>query len=395
MYPQGYTGPTSGSSLIGQQQQQQPLMPALTPPIGLSALGQTGILQQQQQQQQQQQLLNKYIQNTAGNSQQQLQAANLAAAVSSSLNTAGRAGLNTKPSIANTTNIETLLIANENDSSHSKPVTPPEQIQDRIGFIFNNLSLSNMQIKGDELKDVLKDEFWDWLAHYLVVKRVSIEPNFHALYSQFIDTMKKESLNDSILAETYRNIKVLLRSDKNDQKFSDRALLKNLGSWLGLVTLAKGKPILHRDIDIKSLIIEAFQKGQAELLFVVPFVAKVLEAASKSKVFAPPNPWLLSMLSVLVELHNEPDLKLNHKFEIEVLCKNLNLNINDIPIRGALRNYDIGEEQLTKVKTEAQKSADAQTVAGASGAAQAGVAALQHLPPQAQLQQVRFKFKQI
>jgi len=49
-----------------------------------------------------------------------------------------------------------------------------------------------MQIKGDEL---IKDDFWDWIAHYLVVKRVSIEPNFHTLYSQFIDTLKKESMN--------------------------------------------------------------------------------------------------------------------------------------------------------------------------------------------------------
>ena len=127
-------------------------------------------------------------------------------------------------------------------------------------------------------------------------------------------------------------------------------MLKNLGSWLGLITLAKNHPILHRDIDLKSLIVEAFKKGQAELLFVVPFVVKVLEPASKSKIFQPPNPWLWSMLSVLVELHNEPDLKLNHKFEIEVLCKNLNLNINDIAVKGVLRNFEVVEEQLTKHK---------------------------------------------
>jgi CCR4-NOT transcription complex subunit 1 len=260
---------------------------------------------------------------------------------------ANRGNMNMKPSIANTTNIETLLVANENDIA-SKPIAPSEFIQDKVAFIFNNLSLSNMQSKTDEIREVLKDEFWDWIAHYLVVKRVSIEPNFHTLYSQFVDTLKKDILNDHVLSETYRNIKVLLRSDKNDQKFSDRALLKNLGSWLGLITLAKNKPILHRDIDLKSLIIEAFHKGQPELLFVVPFVAKVLEPAGKSKIFQPPNPWLLSMLSVLVELHNEPDLKLNHKFEIEVLCKNLSLNINDIPVKCILRNYEIVEEQLTK-----------------------------------------------
>ena len=34
------------------------------------------------------------------------------------------------------------------------------------------------------------------------------------------------------------------------------------------------------------------------------------------------------MMNVLAELHQETDLKLNLKFEIEVLCKNLNLDIN-------------------------------------------------------------------
>ena len=36
-----------------------------------------------------------------------------------------------------------------------------------------------------------------------------------------------------------------MRSDKGVNNFSDRSLLKNLGHWLGLLTLAKNKPILH------------------------------------------------------------------------------------------------------------------------------------------------------
>ena len=33
-------------------------------------------------------------------------------------------------------------------------------------------------------------------------------------------------------------------------------------------------------------------------------------------------------MNVLAELHTEPDLKLNLKFEIEVLCKTLNIDFN-------------------------------------------------------------------
>lgn len=78
--------------------------------------------------------------------------------------------------------------------------------------------------------------------------------------------------------------KVLLRSDKGIANFSDRSLLKNLGHWLGMLTLGRNKPILYIDLDIKSLLVEAYNKGQQELLYVVPFVAKVLESCAKSKV---------------------------------------------------------------------------------------------------------------
>jgi CCR4-NOT transcription complex subunit 1 len=80
------------------------------------------------------------------------------------------------------------------------------------------------------------------------------------------------------------SFQVLLRSDKGIANFSDRSLLKNLGHWLGMLTLAKGRPILQVDIDLKSLLAEAYHRGQQELLYVVPFVAKVLESCSKSKV---------------------------------------------------------------------------------------------------------------
>lgn len=40
-------------------------------------------------------------------------------------------------------------------------------------------------------------------------------------------------------------MQVLLTSDKAAANFSDRSLLKNLGHWLGMITLAKNKPILY------------------------------------------------------------------------------------------------------------------------------------------------------
>lgn len=75
-----------------------------------------------------------------------------------------------------------------------------------------------------------------------------------------------------------------MKSDKGMANFSDRSLLKNLGHWLGMITLAKNRPILLDDIDLKMLLVEAYNKGHQELLFIVPFIAKILESCAKSKV---------------------------------------------------------------------------------------------------------------
>lgn len=63
-------------------------------------------------------------------------------------------------------------------------------------------------IKVEELKETVKDEFMPWVSQYLVMKRVSIEPNFHSLYSNFLDTLKNPEFVKMVLNETYRNIKV-------------------------------------------------------------------------------------------------------------------------------------------------------------------------------------------
>ncbi|XP_023565041.1 CCR4-NOT transcription complex subunit 1 isoform X9 [Octodon degus] len=258
------------------------------------------------------------------------------------------------PSI-NTTNIDTLLVATDQTE---RIVEPPENIQEKIAFIFNNLSQSNMTQKVEELKETVKEEFMPWVSQYLVMKRVSIEPNFHSLYSNFLDTLKNLEFNKMVLNETYRNIKVLLTSDKAAANFSDRSLLKNLGHWLGMITLAKNKPILHTDLDVKSLLLEAYVKGQQELLYVVPFVAKVLESSIRSVVFRPPNPWTMAIMNVLAELHQEHDLKLNLKFEIEVLCKNLALDINELKPGNLLKDKDRLknlDEQLSAPKKDVKQ----------------------------------------
>lgn len=259
-------------------------------------------------------------------------------------------------SIANATNITTLLVATAD--REEKLTLPPDSVQDKTAFIFNNLSQINMTAKCEELKEIMSKEYVPWLSQYMVLKRASIELNFHALYSNFLDALKNPDIVRLVTKETFRNIRVLLRSDKGIENFSDRSLLKNLGHWLGMMTLGRNRPILHIDLDLKSLLLEAFHKGQEELLYVVPFVAKVVESCAKSKVFKPPNPWTMGIMNVLAELHQQPKLKLNLKFEIEVLCKTLSLDIIDLKPVLYLKDPDrinTIEYQLSQPKKDDQR----------------------------------------
>jgi len=213
---------------------------------------------------------------------------------------------------------------------------PEQRVQDTINFVVNNMTEANMDSKLPELKTAVGEKDLPYLAHYLVAKRASVELNNHALYMAFIERIGMKVFYKCVLAETYHNVKALFQSDLIRTSSSERSLLKNLGSWLGSLTLAKNRPILYRDLNMKQLVLDAYERGL--LIAVMPFVAKVLDATKHSRVFKPTQPWVAALLSLLCELHSVPELKLNLKFEVEVLCRNLGVNLQDVQKSTLLQN---------------------------------------------------------
>ena len=124
---------------------------------------------------------------------------------------------------------------------------------------------------------------------------------------------------------------------------TERTHLKNLGGWLGSLTIARDQAIKFRNISFKDLLTEGYDTDR--LLLVIPFTCKVLVQAAKSTVFRPPNPWLTEIIRVLMELYHYADLKLNQKFEIEVLCKGLDLDYKEIEPSNSIRARPPPEEE--------------------------------------------------
>ncbi|KAK2749269.1 hypothetical protein FQN55_003591 [Onygenales sp. PD_40] len=201
---------------------------------------------------------------------------------------------------------------------------PNEEVHDKILFILNNVSEQNIEGKLKDLKDVLQAEHHQWFASYLVEERAKLQPNFQQLYLDLLDLIGDKTLWAEVLRETYVSAIRLLNAESTMNSATERTHLKNLGGWLGSLTIAKDKPIKHRNIYFKDLLIEAFDSQR--LMVVIPFTCKVLVQAMKSTIFKPPNPWLMDILSLLMEIYHFAELKMILKFEIEVLCGDLELD---------------------------------------------------------------------
>ncbi|KAL6569340.1 hypothetical protein OROMI_013854 [Orobanche minor] len=231
-------------------------------------------------------------------------------------------------------NIETLVAAAERRETPIE--APASEIQDKISFIINNLDAANIEDKAKEFTEILNEQYYSWFAQYMVMKRASIEKNFHDMYLKFLDKVNLKPLNKEIVQATYENCKVLLGSELIKSRAEERSLLKNLGSWLGKITIGKNHVLRAREIDPKSLIIEAYEKGL--MIAVIPFTSKILEPCSASVAYQPPNPWTMGILGLIAEIYAMPNLKMNLKFQIEVLFKNLGVDLKGVTPTSLLKD---------------------------------------------------------
>eukprot|EP00934_Nitzschia_sp_Nitz4_P003719 Nitzschia sp. Nitz4//scaffold308_size21609//5174//12956//NITZ4_008602-RA/size21609-processed-gene-0.37-mRNA-1//-1//CDS//3329547152//3709//frame0 len=258
----------------------------------------------------------------------------------------------------------------EGGDEENEETAPPDNVLDRVQFLINNLAPSNVESKCQELKDLLDPQYFGWLAQFLVVKRISTQANFHSLYLTLLDHLGEygKGLLEKILESAYQNIGKLLRSPKITTSSSERSYLKNLGIWLGQITLARNRPILQIMLDCKELLLQGYETGK--LIAVAPFLAKTIEGAKNSFVFRPPNPWLMGLLGVFRAVYNVDGLKMNIKFEVEVLCKNLGIRLEDIPLKGnelAKRIAPVKEKNPDFNIKASQKSSQGPAPAPAAG----------------------------
>ena len=220
---------------------------------------------------------------------------------------------------------------------------PDEDTSDKIRFVLNNISPRNIDDKFKDLQMTLREEHFSWFAHYLVEDLAKVQRNLQTLYVEMLSRFDMKLLWTEVLRETYVSVARVINAESTLTTPQDRTSLKDLATWLGLLTLARDKPVMHRNISFRDLLIEAYQTQR--LIVAIPFTCKVLTQASRSSIFKPPNPWLMELLGLLMELYHFAELKLNLKFEIEVLCKDLNLDHKELEPLEIVRALPLGAEE--------------------------------------------------
>lgn len=213
-------------------------------------------------------------------------------------------------------------------ADHFNVVSPPGIVVSQIYAAFNNMSIDTAPQKACEVREVITPDNCSWLLLYIVKTRASKEQNLHEVFVSFIDNIRLPKLFDLAIQITYSCISACLsRILEYKEVHGYRTLLKNLGSWIGRITLGRNVPIMSRHLDLKQVMYHAYENGA--MIAALPFVCKAMEHIKHSKIFKPPNPWTTAILNFLVEIHLLHDLKTSLVFEVEVLFKHLDLNITE------------------------------------------------------------------
>ncbi|KAJ5070934.1 ccr4-not transcription complex [Anaeramoeba ignava] len=198
-----------------------------------------------------------------------------------------------------------------------------------INFLVNILDQGNLPNKAFELKENFNSIDVINYARIISTSASFAPPQKHLLYINLIDRLGNADFANNVILVVFYDIGSIIHSENLQQKRDIQTRLNNLGSFLGLLTLSKNKPILRKYLDIKHLLIDSLRMGMLHI--VVPFIVSILFSCANSKVFHTKNPWLVPLLSILAYIHNYPKVLSGIKRRIEDLFMILRVDISSLP----------------------------------------------------------------
>ena len=143
----------------------------------------------------------------------------------------------------------------------------PDDFMDELNTTLNMTGTDKCRMKARQLEEKIEDGYIESMVHHIVVKRaIDADDKRLKFYSEFFHAMENKNILEALIQEC---IQVILRiivkesfgaNKKNDISIAASNPIKNISVFLGTLTLYKSKPLLTKDLDLKQLLIEAFQK---------------------------------------------------------------------------------------------------------------------------------------
>ena len=213
-----------------------------------------------------------------------------------------------------------------------------EKTRDDLVFLLNMLSNDSIEEHAKKLSGWMTDpSVMEWLAWYMTNKRVPSQLVYHTTYLSLIHSIHNKTFDELIYQKSLVMCRALISSSTLNSSTSqnERTNLKNLGSWMGLLTYGQNKPLPINDLDLKSILLYAYQSGK--LLGVLPFISEILKyfkkQSSLAMVFNPlKQPYLLTLLSIIKQICTISNLKTSVVCNLDIICHNFEIQPDDIPV---------------------------------------------------------------
>ena len=188
-------------------------------------------------------------------------------------------------------------------------IEPDERRKHNISMLINNMTESNLSSKMVDLSALLEDDMEKWFVDFLVRSRVERQDNYHTLYLSLVNYLVKVKgarFLNQVIDTSIQVTQELLTSDLKTLN-EQHAFLKNMGGWLGLLTIGQDICLSQLHLNLTDVLLTSFYHKR--LWYVYEFVCFLLRGCKESQVIKPPQPWLAALLSLLKEIYMVPGIK--------------------------------------------------------------------------------------
>ena len=157
--------------------------------------------------------------------------------------------------------IETIVpqVAEENEQiEDTLEKLVSEEIRNKTTFHLNQISQNNISEKSVEISNYLGNHgFIRWFSRVLVQRRAALENSMQLNYVNLLKAINQRNLYSHVTKESYLFLRHLLNNQ--NEKQNDKNVMKNIGTFIGQITLARNKPIIIKYLNVKNLLTDAFK----------------------------------------------------------------------------------------------------------------------------------------